>query len=75
MLNNLLGILLRFREERYAIAGDIKKMYHSIKTTLPDQMTHLFLWRNLKMEKLPQEHAITVVKFGGGGGVIFSSLA
>ena len=64
MLNNLLGILLRFREERYAIAGDIKKMYHSIKTTLPDQMTHLFPWRNLEMEKLPQEHAITVVNFG-----------
>ena len=31
LINNLLGILLRFREGQIAITGDIRKMYHSIK--------------------------------------------
>ena len=30
MLNNLLGVLLRFREEPVAMIGDIAKMFHSI---------------------------------------------
>ena len=64
MINNLLGILLRFREERFAMVGDIRKMYHSIKLSLRDQMTHLFLWRNLDENKDPDEYAITAVNFG-----------
>ena len=36
MINNLLVILLRFREERFAMVGDIRKMYHSIKLSLRD---------------------------------------
>ena len=64
MINNLLGILLRFRKERFAMVGDIRKMYHSIKLSLRDQMTHLFLWRNLDENKDPDEYAITAVNFG-----------
>ena len=44
LMNNLLGILLRFREEKIAIVGDIKKMYHSVKISILDQHTHRFLW-------------------------------
>ena len=43
LLNQLLGILLRFRQERFAFIGDIKKMFHSIDIPTQDQMTHLFL--------------------------------
>ena len=43
MLNNLLGAILRFREEHEAFHGDIFKMFHSIEIPLQDQMTHLFL--------------------------------
>ena len=64
MINNLLGILLRFREERFAMVGDIRKMYHSIKLSLQDEMMHLFLWRNLDENKDPDEYAITAVNFG-----------
>lgn len=47
MLNNLLGVLLRFREEPVAMIGDIAKMFHSIDIPVLDQMTHRFLWRDL----------------------------
>ena len=53
MLNNLLGILLRFREEQCAIMGDISKMYHSIGIPLFDEMMHCFLWRDFLSDEQP----------------------
>ena len=64
MLNNLLGIILRFREERVGMVGDISKMYHSIGIGPFDQMTHCFLWRNLEPLREPETSAIQVVNFG-----------
>ena len=64
MLNNLLGVLLRFREEQFAVIGDISKMFHSIETTPVDQMTHRFLLRNLNTTKEPNTYVITAVNFG-----------
>ena len=46
-LNSLLAIVIRFREEKVAITGDIKKMYHAVKISVLDQHTHRFLWRSL----------------------------
>ena len=40
MLNNLLAVLLRFREEPITMIGDIAQMFHSIDIPLLDQMTH-----------------------------------
>ena len=42
LLNSLLGILARFRENEVAFIGDITKMYHTVKTTVLDQHTHRF---------------------------------
>ena len=64
LLNNLLEVLLRFREERIGLAGDISKMFHSVGIPLHDQMTHLFLWRNFEAEREPDTYAITAVNFG-----------
>ena len=63
MLNNLLGVL-RFREERYVIFGDVSKMYHSIGLNEFDQITHCFLWGDFRVEEKPDTCAITVVNFG-----------
>ena len=58
LLNNLLGILIRFREEKVAFAGDIKKMYHSIMISELDQHTHRFLWRNLEIGRVPDTYTV-----------------
>jgi hypothetical protein len=63
LLNNLLGILLRFRENRVAIAGDIRKMYHTVKIEGVDQQTHRFLWRDLE-DRAPDVYVMTSVSFG-----------
>lgn len=44
-INNLLKILIRFRENKIAFTGDIAKMYHTIRLSIVDQHTHRFLWR------------------------------
>ena len=41
LLNSLFGVLLRFRQHRYAYIGDLSKMYHSIDIPIADQMMHL----------------------------------
>ena len=64
MLNTLIGILIRFRENYIAIVGDVSKMFHSIKIPLQDQMTHLFLWRNLETNREPDTYAMTAVNMG-----------
>ena len=64
IMNKLLGVLLRFREERIGFIGDISKMFYSIKIPRRDQMTHLFLWRDLMLEKEPDTYAITAVNIG-----------
>ncbi len=59
MLNNLLGVLLRFRERAVAMVGDIGKMFHAIDIPLVDQMTHRFLWRGMDEEREPDTYAMT----------------
>ena len=64
LLNNMLGILLRFRQNEIAFIGDISKMYHSIDIPYEDQLMHLFLWRDLDQNIAPKTYAITVVNMG-----------
>ena len=64
LLNNLVGILMRFRENYIAISGDISKMYHAVKIGTLDQNTHRFLWRNMDITKEPDIYVITSVSFG-----------
>ena len=63
MLNLLVGVLLRFRENRFGFIGDISKMFHAIDIPIHDQMTHLFLWRNCT-ESHPKTYAMTAVNMG-----------
>ena len=62
-INNLLGVLLRFREVYCALVGDIWHMYHTIKLSLIDQQTHRFLWRDLDVNKPPSTYVRTSVCF------------
>ena len=47
LIGNLLGVLLRFREEPAAFAGDISKMFLQILLPERDCHVHRFLWRGI----------------------------
>ena len=62
-LNNLVGILLRWREERVALIGDIKKMFNSVHLKMLQQHCHRFLWRDLQQQP-PDVYVIQRVNMG-----------
>ena len=64
MLNNLFGVVLRFREREVALVGDISKMYHRVLIPPQDQHVHRFLWRNLHTNREPDMYVKTVLTFG-----------
>jgi hypothetical protein len=64
LLNNLFGVILRFRENLIAISGDNSKMYHMVSIPLADQHVHIFLWRNCETEGEPDIYVKTVLTFG-----------
>ena len=64
LLNNILAVLIRFREQRVAFIGDIKKMYHTVGTEELDQHTHRFLWRDMEKMREPDTYVIQRVSFG-----------
>ena len=63
LLNSLIGVLIRFRENKIAMIGEIKKMYHTIKTKAIAQHTHRFLWGNMYSSKEPETYIIQRVSF------------
>ena len=64
LLNNLFGVILRFREKGVAIVGDISKMYHRVLIPEQDQHVHRFLWRDLEESREPVVYVKTVLTFG-----------
>lgn len=64
LFNDLFGILLRFRENRSALVGDISKMYHRIRISESDKHVHRFLWRNFDETKEPDIYVMNVLSFG-----------
>lgn len=63
LAENLILILFNFREKRYALGGDIKKMFHQIRYRDQDQDVQRCLWREddkrcVKISKM------TVTTFG-----------
>ena len=66
LTNNLVGILMRFRQERVAIMGDIEAMFHQVKVSEKDTDVLRFLWwENRDMSKIPSEYMMTAHLFGG----------
>ena len=75
LLNALLGVLLRFRKDKFAFIGDIKKMYHSIDIPVKDQMMHLFLWRDCETNRPLETYAITAVNMGDRPSATIAQIA
>ena len=63
LLNNLFGVVIRFRENPHAICRDIAKMYHMISIPLEDQHVHRFLWRNFEVNCEPDQFVESILTF------------
>ncbi|XP_042883833.1 uncharacterized protein LOC122260556 [Penaeus japonicus] len=75
ILNSLIGILLRFRENYIGIAGDISKMYHSVKLQAEEEHVHRFLWRDMDLTRQPDQYVLTRVTFGDRPSGAIATLA
>lgn len=75
LLNSLLGILVRFCGNEVAFIGDIKKMYHTVKTTVLDRHTHRFLWRKMVTDRVPVTYVIQRVSFGDKPSATIATMA
>ncbi|XP_067024040.1 uncharacterized protein [Acropora muricata] len=64
LLNSLTGVLMRFREQRVAIAADIGAMLHQVLVIEEDQPALSFLWRELDINRAPDVYQMSVLIFG-----------
>jgi hypothetical protein len=63
-MNNLIGILLRWREEAVALVGDIRKMFNSVYLKELEKHCHRFLWRGLELDLPPDVYVMERVNMG-----------
>ncbi|CAH8428700.1 unnamed protein product [Schistosoma turkestanicum] len=65
LTNSLLGVILRFRQERVAVMADIEAMFHQVKVPECDRDALRFLWwTNGDFTDSPEELRMTVHLFG-----------
>ena len=43
-MNDLVGVLMRFRQDTFAIAADIAQMFYQVRVTKEDRGSQWFLW-------------------------------
>ena len=64
LLQELPGILVRFREKPVAIAGDIEQMFLQVRIQSEDRPALSFLWRNMESNRPPDTYEMTKAIFG-----------
>ena len=76
LTNQIVGVLLRFREEQVAVMGDIEAMFHQVKVP-KDQCSFLkFLWwDNSDPDKEIIDYEMTAHVFGGTSSPSCSNFA
>ena len=62
---DIFNILIRFRKELVALAGDVSQICHQIALLREDRPLHRFLWRDLDTSKQPEVYAFLRNVFGG----------
>ena len=53
LINNLIGILVRFRQDPIALIADIEAMFHQVRVTPDDCDALRFLWSDGDLDKPP----------------------
>ena len=64
LLKSLVGILMRFRQFKYAIKADMKDMFLKVKIRKEDQNAQRFFWRGRNRIVQPEEYVMTSMLFG-----------
>ena len=64
LLQELPGILIRFRERPVAIAGDIDQMFLQVAIQQQDRPALSFLWRNMEHNRPPDTYEMNKAIFG-----------
>ena len=64
LLNFLFGVLLGWREEEIAFAGDTEKMFNQIALHPDDQKYHRFMWRDGDPNRDPDVYQWVRLSFG-----------
>lgn len=76
LINSLLGILLRFRQDHVAVVGDIEKMFYQVKVAYQDRdYMRFFWWKNGDLEAQPAVYRMTVHLFGAVSSPSVSNFA
>jgi hypothetical protein len=75
VMNALIALLIRFRQKRTAVAGDIPKMYNTVKLSTLDLHTHIFVWRNLETHREQDHYVLMAVAFGDRPSGAIATLA
>ena len=66
LANTLLGVLLRFRQERVALMADVEAMFHQVRVSPDDRDVLRFLWwPGGDLQQDPQTFRMAVHLFGG----------
>ena len=63
LINNLVGVLVRFRQDPFALITDIESMFHQVRVIPEDTDALQFLWTDGDLQK-PEEYKMLVHIFG-----------
>ena len=73
-MNDLAGMLLRFREGLLAAQGDIKKMFYCVKVEYEEEMCQLWVWKFTGEEKI-RTYAMGRLIMGNRSSTNYSTIA
>ena len=66
LTNQIVGVLIRFKEEQVAFMGDIEAMFYQVQIPICQQNMLQFLWwESSNFSNQPTDHQICVHVFGG----------
>ena len=63
-INNLAGVIIRFRDGVFAVKGDVRKMHNCVALEEEDCFLQCFLWRNLDTKQDPTTYQVVVNNIG-----------